>query len=268
MAAAIEEIRVDGEIEEALPAELQFLRQANTNDIIGWLGKNASKESAQCMFPKVWHLLEKRIREHPHEAREVDEGNGRLHLPIHDVLWYSGEMKTNFHAAPLSLIQLLIEVHPDGLHVQDDNGRVPLHFAVNHPCIDCFRAVLYNGSVDATTIQASFGWTPLHKSIAPNVSLVTMLELLHFNRDCITIQGSDGRTALDILEYLYAEHVKAVFLKLVKNYNHVPKVPNDATITILESHPVLTVLAPRLEPGCDAFILQPSLGSKVPACPC
>ena len=97
-------INNDGEI-EALPADLQFLRQANTNDIIGWLGKNIWYENAQCMFPKVWHLLEKRIREHPHEAREVDEDGD---LPIHTVLWYSRKLKTNTACWAIYVITNLI----------------------------------------------------------------------------------------------------------------------------------------------------------------
>jgi hypothetical protein len=234
----------DGEI-EALPAELQFLRQANTNDILGWVAQTEwVGEDAERMIPKMWNLLEKRIREHPHEAREVDELDGCL--PIHDVVGWSRFLETNT-AAPLSLVCLLIEVHPDGLHVRDKERRVPLHLALYIPCIDCFRAVLYNGGVDATTIQDEYGLTPLHMSIAPNVSLVTLWELLHFNRDCITIQDSDGRTALEFSEeqnYQYQLNAKSVLLKLAANYNHVPKVPNDATITILESHPVCTLLAP------------------------
>mmetsp|Transcript_2528 Transcript_2528/g.4594 ORF Transcript_2528/g.4594 Transcript_2528/m.4594 type:complete len:369 (-) Transcript_2528:106-1212(-) len=269
-------INNDGEI-EALPVDLQFLRRANTYDIIGWFNKNGWSEKTQHMFPKVWHLLEKRIRENPHEAREVDD-SGYTYLPIHEVLSVSDERKTTNTAVPLSLLRLLIEVHPDGLHDQDPNGYIPLHWALCHPCIDCFRAVLYNGGVDATTIQAEYGTTPLHKSIAPNVSLATLWELLHFNRDCITIQDSDGRTALELLEYRYRHYVcrhledryhyglneKAVLLKLAANYNYVPKVPNDATITILESHPVCTVLARRLEPGRDAFILHRALKAKCP----
>jgi hypothetical protein len=85
MAAAIEEIRVDGEIEEALPADLQFLRKANTNGIIGWFVDKARwNQNVRCMSPIVWRLLEKRIREHPNEAREVDEDGN---LPIHHVFW-------------------------------------------------------------------------------------------------------------------------------------------------------------------------------------
>jgi hypothetical protein len=188
----------DGEI-EALPAELQFLRQANMNDILG-LGVAATEwvgEDAERMIPKMWNLLEKRIREHPHEAREADEFDGCL--PIHNVVGWSRFLETNT-AAPLSLVRLLIEVHPVGLHVRDDEQGVTLHLAVFHPCIDCFRAVLYSSGVDATTIQDYYGLTPLHMSIAPNVSLVTLWELLHFNRDCITIQDSDGRTAFEHLE--------------------------------------------------------------------
>jgi hypothetical protein len=267
MAEAIEEIRVDGEI-EALPADLQFLREANTNDICRWLGKNAWNESAQCMFPKVWHLLGKRIREHPNEAREVGD-DGRL--PIHYIFWYSGNLKTNT-AAPLSLIQLLIEVHPDGLHVQDQDGCIPLHWAIDHPFIDCFREVLYSSGVEATIIQTRHGWTPLHRITSPHISLARLWELLCFDHGCVIIQDRVGMTALHYLEVemetqqdqVKRQNAKSVLLKLASNYNHVPKVPNDATIAIVESHPVCTVLAPRLEPGRDAFVLHRALEAKCP----
>jgi hypothetical protein len=263
----------DGEI-EALLAELQFLRQAsqaNTYDICRWCVDNHwCGEDAQRMFPKVWHLLEKRIREYPNEAREVDD-DGKL--PIHIVLDYSRRLRTNT-AAPLSLVHLLIEVHPDGLHVLDLVGYIPLHSAVDHSCIDCFRAVLYNGGVEATTIQDSNGWTPLHWSIEPNVSLVTLWELLHFNRDCITIQDVRGRTALEFLEdhnhqynqhldrYEYRQNAKIVLLKLAANYNHVPKLPSEGVTAELKSHPACAVLAPRLEPDNDGFILHQALKAK------
>jgi hypothetical protein len=271
MVAAIEEI--NGEI-EALPVDLQFLCLANTYDIIGWFNKNGWSEKTQHMFPKVWHLLEKRIREHPDEAREVNEHNG--FVPIHYVLRFSGYVKTKFHAAPLSLLQLIIELHPDGLHVQDVNGSIPLHFAVYHPCIDCFRAVLYNGGVEATTIQEDGQTCPLDRSTDPNVSLAMLWELLCFNRDCMTIQDGRRMTALKLLEEemipqqdkVTRQNAKIVLLKLAANYNYVPKVPNDATIAILESHSVWTVLAPRLEPGRDAFILHHALEAKCPHVPC
>ena len=35
----------DGEIEEALPADLQFFRKANTNGIIGWFFKNERNDN-------------------------------------------------------------------------------------------------------------------------------------------------------------------------------------------------------------------------------
>jgi hypothetical protein len=102
----------------------------------------------------------------------VDEGNGNL--PIHHVLWVSHRHETKVDAAPLSLIQLLIELHRDGLHIQtSSSGCIPLHFAFGHPCIDCFRAVLYNGGVEATTIQTSIGSTPLHCSAEPCFSLAS-----------------------------------------------------------------------------------------------
>jgi hypothetical protein len=92
MAAAIEEIRVDGEI-EALPADLQFLRKANANGIIGWFVDKASwNQNARFMSPIVWRLLEKRIREHPNEAREVVDCGG---LPIFPSTMFFGLRPSN-----------------------------------------------------------------------------------------------------------------------------------------------------------------------------
>jgi hypothetical protein len=78
-------------------------------------------------------------------------------------------------------------------------------------------------------------------------------------------------TALDHVQRHMSHHddvtrlnAKSVLLKLAANYNHVPKVPNDATIAILGSHPVCTVLAPRLEPGHDDFILHRAFEAKCP----
>jgi hypothetical protein len=51
------------------------------------------------MFPEVWSLLKERIREHPNEARQVDEGDGSL--PIQDVLWLSAG-RNEIAAAPVS----------------------------------------------------------------------------------------------------------------------------------------------------------------------
>jgi hypothetical protein len=39
---------------------------------------------------------------------------------------------------------------------------IPLHYAVDRPCLDYIRAVFYNGNVEATTMQDRYGRTPLH----------------------------------------------------------------------------------------------------------
>jgi ankyrin repeat protein len=75
-----------------------------------------------------------------------------------------------------------------------------IYYAVDHPCIDCFRAVLYNGNVEATTVQTSNGETPLHRSTYQNDSLATLWEFLSYNRECVNIQGIDDQTALHYLE--------------------------------------------------------------------
>ena len=51
---------------------------------------------------------------------------------------------------------------------------------------------------------------------------------------------------------------------MATNYNHVPKIPSDEMIALVESHPACTALAPRLEPGNDAFILHQALAAQCP----
>ena len=60
------------------------------------------------------------------------------------------------------IVKLLIETYSQGLYYRDNNGMIPLHHAVDRPCLDCFRAVFYNGNVEATTMQDRYGRTPLH----------------------------------------------------------------------------------------------------------
>jgi hypothetical protein len=89
----------------------------------------------------------------------------------------------------------------------------------------------------------------------------------------MTIQDGRGMTALELLQERYEpwyrqvptrQNAKAVLLKLVQNYNHVPKLPSDDVTALIESHPACTVLAPRLEPDNDAFILHQALKAKCP----
>jgi hypothetical protein len=270
MVETIEEINKEIQV---VPTNLLFLLEANTDGIINWIRRNYNDEAIHDMFPTVWSLLQERIHKHQHEAREVDEGDGSL--PIHNVLYLSVGRK-ELTAAPLSLLQLLIQLHSDGLHFQDGLGRIPLHWAVGHPSIDCFRAVLYNDNAEATTIQTSNGWIPLHWSTDPNISLARLWELLCFNRDCVTIQDGRGMTAMELLRGKYEpwyrqvlptrQNAKAVLLKLAANYNHVPKLPmdDDDVTALIESHPACTVLAQRLEHGDDTFILHQALEAMCP----
>ena len=112
------------------------------------------------------------------------------------------------------------------------------------------------------------GWTPLHYSTCLDVGLARMWELLCYNCECISIQDRNHETPLQRIENSsephIRQHAKKVLLKMVTNYNHVPQVPSDEMIAVVESHPVCTVLAPRLEPGNDAFILHHALEAKCP----
>ena len=134
------------------PEDLQFLNNADTTAIIVWIFDiiDNKGEAAQVKIPAAWQVLETRIQEHPNEARETGAFDN---LPIHNILDMSRLLHKKTDGVPLSLVQLLIEIHPEGLHFQDGFGNTPLHIVVFHPDIECFRAVLYNGNVEATTVQ-------------------------------------------------------------------------------------------------------------------
>ena len=107
------------------------------------------------------------------------------------------------------------------------------------------------------------------------VGLAVTWELLCYNPKCVTFQRYQNQMALQYLELGHYQeetdrqlvarrNAKIVLLKLVANYNHVPKVPSDEMIAVIETHPVCTALAPRLEPGEDAFILHHALAAQCP----
>jgi hypothetical protein len=266
----------NGEI-QPLPAKPQFLQHDNTNDIIMWLHENArTKTRTRFLIPAVWRLLEERIREYPNEAREVDEDGN---LPIHRVL-YASEAFNKSTAAPLSLVHVLIERYPDGLHVQDGNGCIPLYLAMDHPCIDCFRAVLYNGGVEATTIQDRNGESPLYRSTWPDASLARLWELINYNREGVSIQNKSDMPAFELLddddeeeedyaigrqqEFSIRQDAKFILLKMAAKYNHVLEIRIDEMIQLIETHPACSLLAELLETRNDDFILHGALEAKCP----
>ena len=183
-----EVVHNDGEMqplaedEEVLLFLPVFLYDTSAQGIIQWIRDNADRTT---MIPTAWHLFQTRIQEHPNEATEVDQ---RGNLLIHRVFSTS---------APLSLVQLLIETHPEGLYTQDIDGQLPLHHAVYHPYIDCFRAVLYNGIVEATTKQDVWGYNPLNSSTMSGFGLAIVWELLCYNPKSVAIQNGHGETALE-----------------------------------------------------------------------
>jgi hypothetical protein len=125
----------NGEIQPRLLPDLpSFLLGRSTHGIINWIrwsldGEDLRRKCTRRILPAVWDLLEMRIREHPNEAREVDRyGCLLIHRVFHRPL---DQEQSN--AAPVSLVELLIELHIEGLHVQDNVGSVPLHYALYHP---------------------------------------------------------------------------------------------------------------------------------------
>ena len=115
-----EAVNDNGEIQPHLPAEFQFLHDADTSGITVWIFDNRFEWDVRGILPTVWHLLEKRIREHPHEAREENEGE-HGDLPIISVFRSSMPVfrTSPFTPVPLSVVQLLIDTHPEGLCTQD-----------------------------------------------------------------------------------------------------------------------------------------------------
>jgi hypothetical protein len=81
-----------------------------------------------------------------------------------------GDGNPNILISP-SLIELFIEMHPQGLNVWDFNGMLPLHYAVEYASVKCFRAVLYNSSPESITIEGENGWTPFCSCLWPDIDL-------------------------------------------------------------------------------------------------
>jgi hypothetical protein len=60
------------------------------------------------------------------------------------------------------------------------------------------------------------------------------------------------------------QNAKRVLIKLTKYYEYVLKLPNDATIAAVQSHPACGVVAPKLERGRDHFVLHHALEAHCP----
>mmetsp|Transcript_21598 Transcript_21598/g.39164 ORF Transcript_21598/g.39164 Transcript_21598/m.39164 type:complete len:112 (+) Transcript_21598:579-914(+) len=97
------------------------------------------------------------------EARQVE------HIWLHVILRQPIQNSPSCHAtytakqySAFFIVKLLIETYSQRLYSQDNNGMITLHHVVDRPCIDCFRAVLYSGNVEATTMDDRYGRTPLH----------------------------------------------------------------------------------------------------------
>lgn len=161
--------------------------------------------------------------------------------------------------------------HPDGRYVQNEYGDIPLHFAspLHRMLSRCPSQWQCRCNDNARLKRRNCVALEYRKKrIGPAV----LWELLCYNRECVIIPGFRGVTALQLLEF-YEEHfetittqmnAKAVILKMAQYYNHLPKLPNDAMIEVVEFHPACTVLARRLELGNNDFIIHEALEANYP----
>ena len=89
-----------------------------------------------------------RLREANWGPYEWDVGS-----PIHTILSLPFLHRDVPHAiAPLSVICLLIDEYTEALVHEDDDGWLPLHYALYCPSHECFRAVLRSTPVGNTTV--------------------------------------------------------------------------------------------------------------------
>ena len=273
-----EAVHNDGEILQPLPENWWLPADASAHRVIDWINNNRRNTT---MIPTAWILFQTRIQEHPNEATEVESTQVANRRSTHSQSPHS-RFSGNDTPVPLSVVELLIDVHPEGLGVQDAYGCVPLHYAVSHPDIACFRAVLYNGSIEATITQNSHGNTPLRYSSWLDVGLARMWEITVLQPPLCQYSDNEDRT-LDFLEhYQFSTRRRkmpdptsspspGMQRKSYSQWQHSTimslKLPSDETIAIIESSPACAVLAPRLEPGNDAFILHHALAAMLPVCP-
>ena len=94
---------------------------------------------------KNWTGLIEAFREKPQYASFKDSKNHRGALPLHRAI---------LKLASLELIDVLIELYPDGLREKDDNGMLPLHYA----CLYNFCMEKHFSELRDERDKTSWGW--------------------------------------------------------------------------------------------------------------
>jgi len=78
----------------------------------------------------------------------------------------------------LKAIQVLVEAWPDAVHVQDDDGHLPLHHAgKNFRCTDYVIQLLVRSWPESCQVSTKDNQLPLHLACSYNSSTVTLFVL-------------------------------------------------------------------------------------------
>lgn len=97
------------------------------------------------------------------------------------------------------VIRLLLSYQPEASAEADNNGRVPLHYALEHECTQEVVRYLLRASPSAAKAQDDYWATPLHIACRYGHPTVVIGALLELSPDSCIKCMEDGTTALSCI---------------------------------------------------------------------
>jgi len=192
---------------------------------------------------------------------------------------------------PASTVQAIADAYPLGLAIRDFWSRTPLHYAThvrgNSLNLNGFRTLLH-ANKRAARMRDNKRGIPLHVSCCEDCDIRYCWELLHCFPDGASVVGKPtfhnfpAMTPLQLCLYFIENQcvggnrgitplsmnliwAKVLLMKLALHYKFVPDVPTDETvITAFVTHPSVQMIADRLQPGDDGFILHAAIAADCP----
>jgi ankyrin repeat protein len=107
-------------------------------------------------------------------------------------------------AAPVGLMELLIEIHPKALNCPDPhNGSIPLHLACQFGAsLQVIRALIRARTATTKAVDAQ-GRLPLHCAILSAASYATVELMVQHDPTAVLCPDQGGKTPLQYAQYSY-----------------------------------------------------------------
>lgn len=124
---------------------------------------------------------------------------------------YTGSNSTALHLvciyrAPPTVVQVVLDAHPEAVMATDGEGWTPLHVAFLYGADEQTALLLIKrGGAHVAAMQSRLVGSPLHVACRHGVSTVLLKELLKTNRTMATISNESGTKAGTLLWYEYAK---------------------------------------------------------------